>query len=155
MRTISIYTLLVKSQLRWAGYVVLMEDSRMPKALFYGQLKHSTRHEWRPLFRYKDTLKCNIKHCGLNLSSWEVAKLNRPFWRSYYNAASKEYENHCIQTANEKRVARKSRMAMISTSTFACSTCGKYAYHELEYPRIRGHIRSEMLICRNRREMPS
>ena len=98
--TMSIYTLLVKSQLCWVGHV-RMEDSRIPKVLFYGQLKDSTRREGRPL-RYKDTLKYNIKHCGLNLSSWEVDALNRPFWRSHCNGGSKEYEKHCMLTANLK-----------------------------------------------------
>ena len=29
-----------------------MEDTRIPKALFYGQLKDSARREGRPLLRY-------------------------------------------------------------------------------------------------------
>ena len=117
--------------------------------------KDSTRREGRPPLCYKDTLKYNIKHCGLNLSSWEVDAFNRQFWRSHYNATSKEYEKNRILTANQKRVARKSRVTMTGyLNLYIQHLWKKYGYHELEYPRTREHIGTETLICCNRREMP-
>ncbi|KAI8510833.1 hypothetical protein Bbelb_117490 [Branchiostoma belcheri] len=47
----SVECMIVKCQLRWAGHVVRMEDSRIPKVLLYGQLKQGQRNQGRPLKR--------------------------------------------------------------------------------------------------------
>lgn len=39
----SVYTLLRKAQVRWAGHLVWMPDSRLPKMLFYGELAEGKR----------------------------------------------------------------------------------------------------------------
>ena len=39
--------------LRWSGHVVRMNDSRLPKALLYGQLKSGQRPAGRPMKRFK------------------------------------------------------------------------------------------------------
>ncbi|KAL8570481.1 hypothetical protein ACOMHN_034516 [Nucella lapillus] len=53
----SIDALLTQSQLRWSGHLVRMQDSRLPKQLFYGELTRGHRPRGRPKLRYKDTHK--------------------------------------------------------------------------------------------------
>ena len=48
----SIEAYLIKSQLRWSGHIVRMDNTRIPKALFYGQLKGCNRPVGRPRLRY-------------------------------------------------------------------------------------------------------
>ncbi|KAL8588325.1 hypothetical protein ACOMHN_019590 [Nucella lapillus] len=48
---------LTQSQLRWSGHLVRMQDSRLPKQLFYGKLTEGLPPRGQPKLRYKDTLK--------------------------------------------------------------------------------------------------
>ena len=43
----------------------------MPKALLFGQLDKGKRSVGRPTLRYKDTLKYNLKECGICPDAWE------------------------------------------------------------------------------------
>ena len=58
----AIGSMLMDSQLRWAGHVARMPDYRLPdyrlpKRVFFGELCHGQRSRGRPKKRYKDTLK--------------------------------------------------------------------------------------------------
>ena len=53
----SLECILVQQQLRWAGHVARMEDSRMPKAVFFGELREGKRKCGAPKKQHKDQLK--------------------------------------------------------------------------------------------------
>ena len=74
--------MVIKSQMRWIGHVRRMGDTRIPKAMVYGQLKSGTRREGRPLLRFKDNLKSYMKKCHMESSSWENDCMNRLAWRN-------------------------------------------------------------------------
>ena len=48
----SIPTILMKAQLRWAGHVARMPDSRIPKKLMFGELQAGKRSLGAPKKRY-------------------------------------------------------------------------------------------------------
>ena len=50
----SVEEIVTACQLRWTGHVIRMEDSRLPKAVFYGELKEGSRRVGAPRLRYKD-----------------------------------------------------------------------------------------------------
>ena len=58
--------LLLQAQFLLAGHLVRMPDNRIPKQIFYGQLESGMRLPGGPVRRYKDTLKINLKRCGIN-----------------------------------------------------------------------------------------
>lgn len=51
---LSVYTLLRKAQVRWAGHLVRMPDTHLPKRLFYGELAEGKRLRGGQRKRYKE-----------------------------------------------------------------------------------------------------
>ena len=80
--SLSIHTILMKSQIRWAGHVVRMPDHRLPKHLLYGELQEGRRTQGGQRKRFKDTLKASLKAFSINPDTWEEAATDRPGWRS-------------------------------------------------------------------------
>nr|VZI52208.1 unnamed protein product [Spirometra erinaceieuropaei] len=58
---LSIYAILRQMQLRWSGHLVRMDDERLPKRLFYGDVATGSRRQGGQIRRYKDTLKSSLK----------------------------------------------------------------------------------------------
>ncbi|VDM03736.1 unnamed protein product [Schistocephalus solidus] len=53
-------------QLRWSGHLVKMDDERLPKRLFYGDVTTGARQQGGQNRRYKDTLKKSMKQMQIN-----------------------------------------------------------------------------------------
>ena len=106
----SIFTILMQSQLRWAGHVVRMPDERLPKRLFYGELQHGQRSHGGQKKRFKDTLKASLKAFAINPDTWEQTAMDRATWRSSIHNGSKTCEANRSTAAEKKRQARKARV---------------------------------------------
>ena len=106
----SIYTLLLKAQIRWAGHVVRMDDSRLPKRMLYGELVAGKRNVDRPRKRYKDSLKASLKELSINTTTWENQASNRSAWRTSITKGANTAEAKRIKEAKEKREARRPAM---------------------------------------------
>nr|VZI45630.1 unnamed protein product [Spirometra erinaceieuropaei] len=48
---VSIYTMLKQMQLRWSGHLVRVDDERLPKRLFYGDVATGSRRQGGPIRR--------------------------------------------------------------------------------------------------------
>jgi transcription termination factor 2 len=62
---LSLESILLKQQLRWAGHVARMEDSRLPRVVLCGELKLGSRSIGAPKKRYKDQLKKQLGLAGI------------------------------------------------------------------------------------------
>ncbi|BHF59536.1 hypothetical protein SprV_0100249600 [Sparganum proliferum] len=107
---LSIYAMLRQIQLRWSGHLVRMDDERLPKRLFYGDVAAGSRRQGRPIRRYKDTLKSSLKRLQINPTKWEELALDRPTWRRTVKTGAALYEANRIADAKVKREARKSQV---------------------------------------------
>ncbi|BHF77959.1 hypothetical protein SprV_0602106900 [Sparganum proliferum] len=114
---LSIYAMLRQMQLRWSGHLVRMDDERLPKRLFYGDVATSSRRQGRPIRRYKDTLKSSLKRLQINPTNWEELALDRPIWRRTVKTGAAIDEANRIAAAKVKREARKSQVRPVHTRT--------------------------------------
>nr|VZI20999.1 unnamed protein product [Spirometra erinaceieuropaei] len=107
---LSIYAILRQIQLRWSGHLVRMDDERLPKRLFYGDVATGSRRQGGQIRRYKDTLKSSLKCLQINPTNWEELALDRPTWRRTVETGTAIYEANRIAAAKAKREARKSQL---------------------------------------------
>ena len=138
----SVQTLLRKNQLRWAGHVARMDDTRLPKQLLYCMLAEGERNHGRQKKRFKDTLKTSMKDFGIDPDSWEDKATNRSAWRSSVNRGAKKYEKGRIKEAKQKRALRKARASstLSQPGSFTCTVCNRSFNHHLGlYSHSRTH----------------
>jgi len=95
---------LLQAQLRWVGHVVRMPDIRIPKQVFYGEQEAGRR---LPVKRYKDSLKTNLKACGITPRDINNAPLQSNSWRSRCQTAVASFQadrtnSLCNKCANRK-----------------------------------------------------
>nr|VZI09519.1 unnamed protein product [Spirometra erinaceieuropaei] len=107
---LSIYSMLRQMQLRWSGHLVRMEDERLPKRLFYGDVATGSRRQGGQIRRYKDTLKSSLKRLHINPTNWVELSHDRPTWRRAVKTGAATYEANRIAAAKVKREARKSQL---------------------------------------------
>ena len=128
----SIFAILKRSQLRWAGHVYRMDDNRIPKKLLYGELTEGKRSHGGQKKRFKDTLKATLKDCQIDPDHWEELALDRSAWRQKTKAGVKQFEANRIAEQKRKREVRKSRSTstdsssqLIPFNSFSCPHCSR------------------------------
>ena len=124
--TTSIETMVLKAQLRWTGHIIRMDESRIPRQLFYGELSQGRRNQGRPKKRYKDNLKSNLKWAGIQPKELETAAANRSGWRATVQRAARNFEldrRLYIAAARDRR--KRAAKAPITTGGTPCPICGR------------------------------
>nr|VZI45422.1 unnamed protein product [Spirometra erinaceieuropaei] len=66
---LSICTVLRQLQLRWSGHLVRMDEERLHKQLFYGEVATGSRRQGGQVRRYKDILKDSLRRLQINPSN--------------------------------------------------------------------------------------
>ena len=103
---ISIEAMLLKSCLRWTGYVIRMEDHCIPKRLLFGELVKGHRKQGRPCKRFNDTVKAGLKWCGIPPAEQVDIALDRQRWSTLTQSASSALEEERSQQAQSARERR-------------------------------------------------
>ena len=128
----SIEATIIQHRLRWAGHVVRMEPSRLPKMMFYGELSDGTRPRGAPKRRYKDQLKRTLTLTNIDPSSWERTAQDRTAWRRAVRDGTSAFEENRIQAEETKRRRRKERLEQPRPPpTLPCDQCPRLFHHRL------------------------
>lgn len=136
----SIESLLIKSQLRWTGHVIRMEDHRMPKQLLFGALKEGSRQQGRPKLRYKDTLKSSLKWCEIKPQELGKAASDRSRWRYLTNKATKAFEaDRKLRLAAAREKRHSTTTPTVRSQDHCCTVCGRLCASSFG---LRSHMRS-------------
>ncbi|XP_019645840.1 PREDICTED: protocadherin Fat 4-like [Branchiostoma belcheri] len=133
----SIHTLLRRAQVRWAGHLVRMPDTRLPKRLLYSELVEGKRSVGGQKKRFKDTLKTTLKSFKIDTSTWESAAQNRAAWRSHISSGATLYEKTRIAEAVRKRASRAAPTSR-TPETHLCPTCGRTFRARLDFETMSG-----------------
>ena len=122
----SIEMLIIRNQLRWAGHLTRMDDSRIPKKLFYGEMKSGKRPQHKPRKRFKDSVKANLKLLSIDISKWELSATDRATWRKLIFHGCKEFEAQRVEHSEVKRALRKQNISVIPENlqdNYQCDKC--------------------------------
>jgi len=134
-----IEALIMKAQLRWAGHVVRMDDSRLPKMVFYCELASGYRKVGRPYKRYKDSLKASLTACNIPHREWETIATDRSQWRHAVRQGVQNFEDNRLTELEQKRRDRKEKERRPNPSiAVVCPTCGRTCASEFG---LRSHMR--------------
>ena len=135
--TPGIEAMIMQAQLRWTGHVIRMEDSRLPKQLFFSELARGTRKQGGQVKRYKDNLKQSLRTCNVPVTGWESLAGNRAAWRQATHKGVKDFEDQRLASLDAKRQARKERRANPAAAV-VCPECGRVCASEFG---LRSHQR--------------
>ena len=136
----SIPSMLIQRRLRWLGHVHRMETQRLPREILYGELRDGARRVGRPLLRFKDSIKRDLKAAFINATSWEDTAADRVTWRHSVKAGALRAEKDGRVQATLKRAARKQRAASArAPSTYVCSNCMRDCHSRIG---LHSHARS-------------
>ena len=90
----SIEAFLMKAQFRWTGRVIRMEDDRIPKRTFYGQMTDCTHSTGGQLKRFNDSLKANLKTCHIPPMELESLARDQSHWWASCSGAIAKFEEY-------------------------------------------------------------
>ena len=151
-----IEAMLLQAQFRWLGHVISlrMPDTRIPKQIFDGQLMVNRRLPGGPVSRYEDSLKTNLKTCGIDPRELIHAPFNKSAWRSRCRNAVTDFEDRRVDSLRSKRARRKGRRIKVSgrvTSAFVnpgldCSPIGDHTESRLE-GSVGSTAQSRVSVC--------
>ena len=121
--TVTVEALITVSQLRWAGHVRGMANSRLSKAVLYSELPQGKSSQGGQKLRFKDVLKRHMMKTGISHDTWEEEAAQRVKWRGLLRKATSVVEEQRQQDHQRAHVRRHSAA---TSRSFQCNNCQRY-----------------------------
>ena len=125
----SIEALLIKGQLRRAEHLTRMEENRMPKALFCGELVGGQRPRLEEVGTKGKKMFWNTtwRYVIYPFKTRERQALNRPQWRTACLLGVERFERCRIAQLHESCIARPAAQSQpVPNTDFVCPDCQCY-----------------------------
>ncbi|XP_069182933.1 uncharacterized protein [Procambarus clarkii] len=106
-RITTMYTMLKQKRMYWLGHVVRMGDGRIHKDFPYRELTQGKRPTSKPLLRYKDVCKRDLKAMDVDFATWETLAADRSAWRQSVQKRLSKFEESLAKKSEVKRQRRK------------------------------------------------
>ena len=84
--------MIMQKWLRWLGHVKRMDVSRIPRTILFSEARNGSRKQGRPLLRYQDSCKNDMKSFDMNVDNWEVCAMQCSSWRENVTIRTRRYE---------------------------------------------------------------
>jgi len=121
-----------------------MQNIRIPKQVFYGELEAGRRLPGGPVIRFKDSLKTNHKACDITSRDINTAPLQTNSWRSRCQTTVASFEADRTNSLYYKRANRKAATTT-TMSVWTCDICGRTCSSRIGRYAHRKKLTIEML----------
>ena len=111
--------------MKWAGKLVRMPDTRLPKQVLYGELMQGKRPRHKPKLRFKDSLKHSLNLCNIDVKCWEDLCADEDEWCKIVDNGVKSFENNRVEHEKLKRNVRKRQEITIQDNHLICEICSR------------------------------
>ena len=127
-----------------------MEDDRIPKQLFYGELTTGKRPQHKPKKRFKDCIKNNLKAFKIPVADWETSANKRSLWRTMIRKGVETFEEDRVKHAELKRSLRKDNVSVVpeDIKSWKCEICARILLSKAGYVNHKKRHERE-LVMRN------
>ena len=115
--------MLMERRLRWLGHVARMEEGRIPKRMLFGRLEGATRAQSKPLKRWKDVVRGDMRSVGIE-DRWYGMVGERNEWRAKVRAMVEKWGEEREKEEMEDRERRRRNDGRGSGGEVSGVTCG-------------------------------
>ena len=120
----SVEEMVTACQLRLDRACHTLEDSRLPKAVFYGEFKEGSRRVGTPRLRFKDVFKRHLKNTN-EYKDWRGNVNNRGTWRKVVAGAAGAIRRGNVQLWTNKRLRKLEPEPPPTEAAHKCETCNR------------------------------
>ena len=94
-----------------------MNDSRLPEAVFYGELAKGKRLRGGQRLRYKDVVKRHLKATHITVDHWETLAQDRQQWRQAIHKGTSQIEENISQNTKMITISAMAFLMLLPLSS--------------------------------------